>query len=249
VDVFNTDGQMLSRLSANAPGAGPLENPWGITQAPANFGAYSNDLLVGNVAGAGNINVFDTNSGAYLGQLRQPNGAPVAITGLWDLEFGDGTPDSGKTNQLFFDAGPNAPGVSGYGLFGVIRAAGDQSGNGNGGNQPLRAAAAALPIIQQTSIPQMQPVIQQSVADWSRPNAAALQWVQHQETDSIRALPASHMGKVASSPVVISPNAAAGDWMLDSLARTSRTNIRSILDHVFGTVSLWKSATTLGSAR
>jgi hypothetical protein len=34
------------------PGAGGrLQNPWGITQAPANFGKYSNDLLVGNVAG------------------------------------------------------------------------------------------------------------------------------------------------------------------------------------------------------
>jgi uncharacterized protein (TIGR03118 family) len=132
VDVFNTDGTLVKRLAANAPGAGPLENPWGITQAPAKFGAYSNDLLIGNVAGAGNINVFDPESGAYLGQMRQPNGDPIAITGLWDLEFGDGTPDSGKTNQLFFDAGPNAPGVSGYGLFGVIRAAGDQGDHGGG---------------------------------------------------------------------------------------------------------------------
>jgi uncharacterized protein (TIGR03118 family) len=131
VDVFNTDGKLLtpSHFAANAPGAGPLENPWGITQAPANFGAYSNDILIGNVAGAGHINAFDPVTGAYLGQLHQPNGAPIAITGLWDLEFGDGTPDSGRTNQLFFDAGPNAPGISGYGLFGVIRAAGNPGGN------------------------------------------------------------------------------------------------------------------------
>src|SRR5262249_11741914 len=126
VDVFDTDGNLLTpnHFAANAPGAGPLENPWGITQAPAKFGAYSNDLLIGNVAGAGNINVYDPVPGDYLGQMMQPNGTPIAITGLWDLEFGDGVPDSGKTNQLFFDAGPNAPGVSGYGLFGVIHAAG-----------------------------------------------------------------------------------------------------------------------------
>ncbi len=134
VDVFDTDGGHMVRFADNyagsGPGAGPLQNPWGITQAPANFGAYSNDLLIGNVAGAGNINVFDPATGAYLGQMRQPNGAPVAITGLWDLEFGDGPPASGKTNQLFFDAGPNAPGVSVNGLFGVIRAAGDQGGSG-----------------------------------------------------------------------------------------------------------------------
>jgi uncharacterized protein (TIGR03118 family) len=135
VDVFDTDGKLLTpnHFAANAPGAGPLANPWGITQAPANFGAYSNDLLIGNVAGAGNINVFDPNTGAYLGQLHQPDGSPIAIKGLWDLEFGDGTPDSGKTNQLFFDAGPNKPGDSTGGLFGVIRAAGDQGGNGGSG--------------------------------------------------------------------------------------------------------------------
>jgi uncharacterized protein (TIGR03118 family) len=135
VDVFDSNGGNMVRFAANSAGIGqgPLQNPWGITQAPANFGAYSNDILIGNVAGAGNINVFNPNTGAYLGQLDQPNGAPIAIKGLWDLEFGDGTPDSGTTNQLFFDAGPNHPGDSTGGLFGVIRAAGDQSGNGGDG--------------------------------------------------------------------------------------------------------------------
>jgi len=157
VDVFDTDGNLLtpSHFAANGPGAGPLENPWGITQAPANFGQYSGDLLIGNVAGAGNINVFNPSTGAYLGQLDQPDGAPIAITGLWDLEFGDGTPDSGKTNQLFFDAGPNAPLVSGYGLFGVIHAAGDQGGNGGGGDVPqVPAPAQPVPVsIQAIPVP------------------------------------------------------------------------------------------------
>jgi uncharacterized protein (TIGR03118 family) len=127
VDVFDTDGHFQYQLDANGPGPqGRLQNPWGVTQAPANFGAYSNDLLVGNVAGAGNINVYNPNTRQYLGQLRQPNGAPIAIKGLWDLEFGDGVPDSGKTNWLYFDAGPNHPNDGTGGLFGVIRAAGDQ---------------------------------------------------------------------------------------------------------------------------
>jgi uncharacterized protein (TIGR03118 family) len=132
VDVFDTAGHLLTpnHLAANAFDAGPLENPWGIVQAPANFGAYSHDLLIGNVAGAGNISVFNPTTGAYLGELDQSDGAPIAITGLWELKFGDGTPQGGKTNELFFDAGPNAPGVSGYGLFGVIQPAGDQGGNG-----------------------------------------------------------------------------------------------------------------------
>jgi uncharacterized protein (TIGR03118 family) len=129
VDVFDTEGGHMKRFAANTQGAGPLQNPWGIAQAPANFGAYSNDLLIGNVAGAGNINVFDPATGAYLGQLRQPDGAPIAIKGLWDLDFGDGPPHSGRTNELYFDAGPNHPGDSTGGLFGVIRAAGDQDHN------------------------------------------------------------------------------------------------------------------------
>jgi prepilin-type processing-associated H-X9-DG protein len=83
------------------------------------------------VAGAGNINVFDPSTGAYLGQLDQADGTPIAITGLWELDFGDGKPHGGKTNQLYFDAGPNAPGVSVNGLFGAIQPAGDQGGNGD----------------------------------------------------------------------------------------------------------------------
>jgi uncharacterized protein (TIGR03118 family) len=156
VDVFDTDGNPHYQLDANGPGSeGRLQNPWGITQAPANFGAFSNDLLVGNVAGDGNINVYDPNTCQYLGQLRQPNGAPIAIRGLWDLEFGDGVPDSGKTNQLFFDAGPNHPNDSTDGLFGVIHAAGDQGGNGSGA--PVREAAApageALTVYRIVSVP------------------------------------------------------------------------------------------------
>jgi hypothetical protein len=131
--VFDTDGQLLRRFAANGSGAGPLQNPWGIVQAPRNFGAYSNDLLIGNVAGAGNINVYNPTTGAYLGQMDQPDGAPIAITGLWALEFGAGTWYGGQSNQLFFDAGPNAPGVSGFGLFGVIQPSGRQGGNGGYG--------------------------------------------------------------------------------------------------------------------
>jgi uncharacterized protein (TIGR03118 family) len=125
VDVFDTDGNLLTphHLVANTFDAGPLENPWGVVQAPASFGAYSHDLLIGNVAGAGNINVFNPSTGAYLGQLEQPDGDPISITGLWALEFGDGTAHGGKTNELFFDAGPNAPDVSINGLFGAIRPA------------------------------------------------------------------------------------------------------------------------------
>jgi hypothetical protein len=157
VDVFDTDGHLLTpnHFAANAPGAGPLQNPWAIVQAPAHFGAFSNDLLIGNVEGAGNINAFNPDTGAYLGQLRHPDGTPIAIAGLWDLTFASGTPDSGKRNQLFFDAGPNSPNPAGNGLFGVIHPAGDESGNADdfgdaladSANRQSNAAASGVAVV------------------------------------------------------------------------------------------------------
>jgi uncharacterized protein (TIGR03118 family) len=154
VDVFDTDGNLLTpnHFAANAAGVGPLENPWAIVQAPANFGAFSNDLLIGNVEGAGNINAFDAATGAYLGQLRHPDGTPIAIAGLWDLVSGTGTPDSGATNRLFFDAGPNGPNPTGNGLVGVIHAVGDQgkgqstSQHGAGGSAVTSTIAGQAPL-------------------------------------------------------------------------------------------------------
>jgi hypothetical protein len=50
--------------------------------APANFGALSNDLLVGNF-GNGHIIAYDLNSGEFLGKLTNPSGQAVVIDGLW----------------------------------------------------------------------------------------------------------------------------------------------------------------------
>src|SRR5262249_18258668 len=54
VDLYNTDGVLQQQLIRG----GQLNDPWGIALAPANFGAFSNDLLVGNF-GSGTINAFD----------------------------------------------------------------------------------------------------------------------------------------------------------------------------------------------
>jgi len=134
VDIFDTDGHLLTpnHFAANAPG-GPLENPWGIVQAPDDFGPFRNDILIGNVEGAGNINVFDPATGAYLGPLQHPDGTPIAIAGLWDLTFGGGTSTNGLGKQLYFDAGPNVPNPAGNGLFGRILAAGQSDGQDGDG--------------------------------------------------------------------------------------------------------------------
>jgi len=102
VDVFDTAGNLVKRLIS--PG-GKLNAPWGMTMAPANFGPFSNALLVGNF-GDGKINAFDAVTGASLGTLTNPAGAAIAIDGLWGIAFGNGI-NAQPTSTLFYAAGPN----------------------------------------------------------------------------------------------------------------------------------------------
>lgn len=111
VDVFDSSGNLLKRLISR----GKLDSPWGIVMAPSSFGAFSNDLLVGNF-GNGHINVYDPNSGAFLGQLDDTTGNPIVIDGLWMLDFGNGG-SAGPTTTLFFTAGIDG---EAHGLFGTI---------------------------------------------------------------------------------------------------------------------------------
>lgn len=115
VDVFqiNTDGTLTKLFGAN----GPLHSPWGLALAPANFGPFSNAVLVGNNIKDGEINAFDPGTGRFLGHLADGNGRPIAIDQLWGLEFGKGAGVNGALNELFFSAGPNN---YANGLFGVI---------------------------------------------------------------------------------------------------------------------------------
>jgi uncharacterized protein (TIGR03118 family) len=101
VDVFNTNGTLVKRFTT----AGTLNAPWGIARAPANFGDFSNDILVGNF-GDGRISAFNPTTGKFLGQLSNASGTPLAIDGLWGLAFGNGK-GGNRTNGLYFTAGPN----------------------------------------------------------------------------------------------------------------------------------------------
>jgi len=114
VDIFDTNGVLVQRFASQ----GTLNSPWGIALAPASFGQFSNALLVGNF-GDGRINAFNVNSGAFLGQLADTHGVPIAIEGLWALTVGNGTL-AGSMNTLFFTAGP---GDEEHGLFGSLEAA------------------------------------------------------------------------------------------------------------------------------
>jgi uncharacterized protein (TIGR03118 family) len=110
VDVFTNTGAFVRRLVTR----GALNSPWGLALAPRSFGRFGGDLLVGNF-GNGLINVYNPTNGASLGRLRQRNGLPIQIDGLWGLMFGNG--NAAGTGQLLFSAGPDG---ESHGLLGKI---------------------------------------------------------------------------------------------------------------------------------
>jgi uncharacterized protein (TIGR03118 family) len=116
INVFDTNGVRLARLTSQ----GPLNSPWGLAVSPANFGQFSNSLLVGNF-GDGHINAYDLGSGDFLGTLLIPSGRQLTILGLWGLSFGNGTNGTSQ-DILYFTAGiPDGGAVEDHGLFGEIR--------------------------------------------------------------------------------------------------------------------------------
>ena len=111
VDAFSPQGQLLSRVASQ----GSLNTPWGLAIAPSSFGALAGSLLVGNF-GDGRINAFDATTHAFLGQVTDGNGAPLAIDGLWAITPGNGG-SAGSQSLLYFSAGPDG---ETHGLLGVL---------------------------------------------------------------------------------------------------------------------------------
>jgi uncharacterized protein (TIGR03118 family) len=117
VDMFDASGVFLGRVATH----GQLNSPWGLATAPASFGRFGGDLLVGNF-GDGQISAFEPQSdGTFelVGQLRTSDRKVLTIDGLWALQFGKGAANNGSTNTLFFTAGPDD---EAHGLFGTITA-------------------------------------------------------------------------------------------------------------------------------
>jgi uncharacterized protein (TIGR03118 family) len=112
VDVFDTNGNFIGRVASQ----GTLNSPWGLAIAPASFGEFAGDLLVGNF-GDGRINAFDLSGNNPVEQLLDSNGNPLTIDGLWGLTTGN-SGNGGSPEKLYFSAGPNDE-VNG--LFGVIQ--------------------------------------------------------------------------------------------------------------------------------
>lgn len=99
--------------------------PWGLAIAPSDFGAYSRDVLVGNV-GSGTILAFDPVTGKFEGKLEDKTKAPLVIPGPWALSVGNGTEAGGSATSVFFSAGPNN---EQDGLFGSLSALSNPLGN------------------------------------------------------------------------------------------------------------------------
>jgi uncharacterized protein (TIGR03118 family) len=113
VDVYDLNGMLLTRLVAG----GNLNSPWGLAMAPAGFGDFAGDLLVGNF-GDGTINAYNPTTGALVASLQDTKGNVIRISGLWGLIPGNGG-NGGDVNAVYFAAGTAG---QTHGLFGSLQA-------------------------------------------------------------------------------------------------------------------------------
>jgi uncharacterized protein (TIGR03118 family) len=62
VDQFTLDGQLVARVASGGRKNAPPNAPWGLALAPASFGVFSGDLLIGNF-GIGRISAYQDRGG------------------------------------------------------------------------------------------------------------------------------------------------------------------------------------------
>jgi uncharacterized protein (TIGR03118 family) len=80
VAVFDASGNLIQTLIIGSQ----LAAPWGIALAPASFGQFAGDLLVGNFSFVeSEINAFDPLTGAFLGTIPIDVGIGNKPGGLW----------------------------------------------------------------------------------------------------------------------------------------------------------------------
>ena len=114
VAIFSETGTFQTQLVGGP--TSPLASPWGMAIAPAGFGAFGGDLLVGNFSSMDSeINAFNLMTGALVGTIDIDPGMGDTSGGLWDLIFGNG--GTGNPETLYFTDGING---EKDGLFGAL---------------------------------------------------------------------------------------------------------------------------------
>jgi uncharacterized protein (TIGR03118 family) len=124
VDIYSSPVQLLLRLQHGDW----LNAPWGVALAPADFGRFSDNLLIGQFAGGGDtqssgyIAAYDLTTGKFNGLLQDVSGKPLVIKGIWALSPGNSGRNNndsaaGRTAHVYFTAGP---GRGSEGLFGYL---------------------------------------------------------------------------------------------------------------------------------
>ncbi len=85
VDIYSSTGRLLLRLEHGDW----LNAPWGVALAPADFGRFSHNLLIGQFAGggdtqsSGHIAAYDLATGKFNGLLQDASGKPLVIKGIF----------------------------------------------------------------------------------------------------------------------------------------------------------------------
>jgi len=118
VSIFDTDGNLVSHFAQH----GHLDSPWGVGLAPADFGQFANDFLIGNF-GDGKINAYDPANGHWLGMLSDASGKPIINPGLWTVTFSGAaghTAVNAEPDTLYITAGLVGPTHENAGLFAKI---------------------------------------------------------------------------------------------------------------------------------
>jgi uncharacterized protein (TIGR03118 family) len=111
VSVFDVNGNFVTRVVTG----GNLNAPWGVAIAPAGFGIYGGDLLIGNF-GDGLITAYSpTPPYNYLGMVADSTGKALSYPGLWEIFVSSST--AATPNAIYFSAGLAQ---ETHGLFGSI---------------------------------------------------------------------------------------------------------------------------------
>jgi uncharacterized protein (TIGR03118 family) len=99
VSVFDVNGNFVTRVVTG----GNLNAPWGVAIAPAGFGIYGGDLLIGNF-GDGLITAYSpTPPYNYLGMVADSTGKALSYPGLWEIFISSST--AANPNAIYFSAG------------------------------------------------------------------------------------------------------------------------------------------------